>query len=176
MDELRKSIWSNLRRAFPNTSESSDTDTDQEGEGVTTRATTKLVQAQSVQDPVQNPSPEPERDVPQVSEPAELMRPEPAEVSQPEPNQAKLLFSDKPIVLQNDEIKLFVVRDYLKRQKVFRLDDHLYQLKAEVKKGKAPLISSILDVLRQALEYVINSLKQDYPAGNLNLLSLKKVF
>ena len=67
------------------------------------------------------------------------------------------------------------MRDYLKRQKIFNSEDHQYLLKAEIKKNKAPLISSILDVLRQALEYIILQLKQSYKPGIYICLFLHQI-
>ena len=156
MEKELKLIRDKFRRGYTFSSDSSsDSDNDlQGGEGVATRASARLVQAAPpVQNPARSPSPvEPERD-----------SPEPAEVRPPDTS--NLLFSDKHAVFENSEIKLYVVRDYLKRQKIFNLEDHLYQLKAEIKRGKAPLISSILDVLGQALEFVIATFKQHYKPG-----------
>ena len=73
--------------------------------------------------------------------------------------------NNEPIIFQNDDIKFYLVRDYLKRQKIFRLEDHLYLLKAEVKKKRAPLVTSILQLLKEALEFMISTLKQEYKPG-----------
>jgi len=170
MEKHNKLILSILRRAYSISSDSGDSDSDQDGQGVATRASARLAQRQPVQTVVHNPSPE--QVLPQESESAS--EPEPAQVIQPEPDSAKILFQDEPTVFANNEIKLYVIRDYLKRQKIFRLDDHLYQLKAEILKGRAPLISSVLDALKQALEFIVTSLQTSYHAGKAKILKRHK--
>lgn len=82
----------------------------------------------------------------------------------------KDLFLEKTPLYENDHIKIFVVKDYLKRQKIFKLDDHLYSLKVEVKDGHPPLLTSLLDVLREAFEFMIKSLKNFYHANDRNIM------
>ena len=159
MQREQELIRKRLCRAY-SLSSGSGSDSDQEGEGVSTRASARLVQAQPEPDPVRSPSIGPQ--VESESEPEG-----PAEASQPEPIDSNILFRDKKEVIKNNDIKLYVYRDYLKRQKIFRLEDHLFQLKAEVIKDRAPLISSILNVLEEALKHVIGALKQNYKPGKL---------
>lgn len=87
-----------------------------------------------------------------------------------EKNSGKDLFLEKTPIYENEHIKIFVVKDYLKRQKIFKLDDHLYSLKIEIKDGHPPLLSSLLDVLRQAFEFMIKSLKNFYPEDERNIM------
>jgi hypothetical protein len=80
------------------------------------------------------------------------------------------LFLEKTPLYENDHIKIYVVKDYLKRQKIFRLDDHLYSVKVEIKDGHPPLLTSLLDVLRNAFEFMINSLKNFYQENDRNIM------
>ena len=166
MEELKKYFLNKLCRGYSflldsDDSDSDDSDSEQLGEGVTTRARAQL--QVPVHRPVHRPSPEPNKLSQDLGSESESELSDAAR--QPEPNNSNLLFIDKHTVFKNKEIKLYVIKDYLKRQKIFRLDDHLYQLKAEIMKDKAPLISSILNVLHQALEFVIASLKKNYNPG-----------
>jgi len=79
------------------------------------------------------------------------------------------LFEEKTPIYSNKNIKIFVVKDYLKRQKIFKFVDHLYTIKIEVIKGRPPLLSSILDALRKAIDFCLKAMKTNYKAGNLKL-------
>lgn len=77
------------------------------------------------------------------------------------------LFDKKTPLYENDHLEVYVVKDYLKRQKVFKLDDHLYTIKIEVKQGHPPLLISLLDILKESFEYMINTIKNFYNPGDL---------
>ena len=87
-----------------------------------------------------------------------------------EKSSGKDLFLEKTPIYENEHIRVFVVKDYLKRQKIFKLDDHLYSLKIEIKDGHPPLLTSLLDVLRKAFEFMIKSLKNFYPEDERNIM------
>lgn len=58
------------------------------------------------------------------------------------------------------------------RQKKFLLDDHQFIVKVESLSNKAPLLSSILDVLEKSLEYMLDNLRMYYKPENKNLVYL----
>lgn len=108
-----------------------------------------------------SPQPGPSRDI---------NRPRTRQVARLEANQDGTLFLQKTPLYENDHIRVYVVKDYLKRQKVFKLDDHLYSVKVEVKDGHPPLLTSLLDILRKAFDFMIKSLKSFYPADDKNIM------
>ena len=67
---------------------------------------------------------------------------------------------------ENENIQVFVVKSYFKRQKIFKLDDHLYSLRIKIMKGQPPLLSSILEALKTAMDFCLNTLKNHYKKGN----------
>jgi len=114
------------------------------------------------EEPQDEPQPGPSR---QVEKSAKIQMPK---ILQKEAGED--LFLEKTPLYENDHVKIFVVKDYLKRQKIFRLDDHLYSLKVELKDGHPPLLSSLLDVLRAAFEFMIKSLKSFYNETDRNII------
>ena len=70
------------------------------------------------------------------------------------------------IVYENDDLRLIVEKGFHKRQKNFRLEDHLFYFKIKQKKAsKMPLIIDILDFLHSAFVHVLDSIKTFYKAG-----------
>ena len=58
------------------------------------------------------------------------------------------------------------------RQKKFLLDDHQFIVKVESLSNKAPLLSSILDVLEKSLEFMLDNLRLYYKPEDKNLVYL----
>lgn len=81
-------------------------------------------------------------------------------------------FSKKDIIFENNELIVYVTRQMFKRQKRFRLEDHLYVLRFQVKTSKPPLISSLLDLLKKSFLHMTNCLKAQYDAAHKNLIYL----
>lgn len=81
------------------------------------------------------------------------------------------LFAERTPLYENEHLTVFVVKDFLKRQKIFRLDDHLYTVKIKLKDGHPPLLSSLLDVLRKVFVFIVKSIKNFYPKGKFIYLS-----
>lgn len=80
------------------------------------------------------------------------------------------LFAEKTPLYENEHLIVFVVKDYLKRQKIFQLDDHLYTVKIKLKDGHPPLLTSLLDVLRKVFEFIVKSIQNFYPKGKFSTL------
>lgn len=58
------------------------------------------------------------------------------------------------------------------RQKKFLLDDHQFIVKVESLSNKAPLLSSILDILEKSLEFMLDNLRLYYKPEDKNLVYL----
>ncbi|EPS63716.1 hypothetical protein M569_11068 [Genlisea aurea] len=71
------------------------------------------------------------------------------------------LFDQKTPLYEDNQIEVYAVKESFKRQKVFAVEDHLYTVKIKVKKGKPPLVSSILKGLEKSLQHMLRVL-QDY--------------
>jgi hypothetical protein len=57
-------------------------------------------------------------------------------------------------------------------QKIFILDDHQFIVRAESLTDKVPLLSSVLNVLEESLEHMLNNLRQFYKKEDHNLVYL----
>ena len=90
------------------------------------------------------------------------------EIQQPVPQQA----SD--IAYENNSLKLIVEKSSFKRQKVFRLQDHLFKFKIVHKKPQEqlPLLSDLFDFLHAALLHVLESVKTFYKKEDHNIAYL----
>ena len=68
------------------------------------------------------------------------------------------------IVYENDSLKLIVEKSSFKRQKNFRLQDHLFKFKVQHKevRKELPLLSELFDFLHAALLHVLESVKTFY--------------
>ena len=78
------------------------------------------------------------------------------------------------IVYENDSLKLIVEKSSFKRQKVFRLQDHLFKFKIVHKKPneQLPLLSELFDFLHAALLHVLESVKTFYKKEDQNIAYL----
>ena len=78
------------------------------------------------------------------------------------------------IVYENDSLKLVVEKSSFKRQKVFRLQDHLFKFKIVHKKpqDQLPLLSELFDFLHAALLHVLESVKTFYRKEDHNIAYL----
>lgn len=97
-------------------------------------------------------------------------RPQTRQATKLQTNSDAHLFLQKTPLYENEHIKVYVVKDYLKRQKIFKLDDHLYSVKVELKDGHPPLLTSLLDILRIAFEFMIKTLKNFYSEEDKNIM------
>jgi len=71
------------------------------------------------------------------------------------------------IVYESQDLKLIVQKGFHKRQKIFRLDDHLYYIKIQSKNSsKAPLLLEILDFLNAGFVHILDEIKSHYKTGN----------
>lgn len=77
------------------------------------------------------------------------------------------LVSPSDIVFENSDLKLIVQKGIHKRQKNFRLQDHMFYFKIEVKdkSSSRPLLIDILDFLHAAFVHVLESIATFYEKG-----------
>jgi len=82
--------------------------------------------------------------------------------------------SPTEIVYETDSLKLVVEKGAFKRQKNFRLQDHLFYFKIIPKKTneKLPLLSDLYDFLHAALLHTLESIKTFYKPEDHNVAYL----
>lgn len=72
------------------------------------------------------------------------------------------------VIYESPELKLVIEKSFLKKQKVFRLDDHLFHVKVIPKTdAEPPLITDILDFLHAGLIQILDEIKSFYRQGKL---------
>lgn len=78
------------------------------------------------------------------------------------------------IVYVSGDYKLIVEKSNFKKQKLFRLQDHLFKFKViQTNTAKdAPLLSDLFDFLNAALVYVLESIKHFYKKEDRNIAYL----
>ena len=78
------------------------------------------------------------------------------------------------IVYENESMKMIVEKTGFKRQKVFRLQDHLFKFKiVQKKQGESlPQIENLFDFLHAALLHILESIKTFYNAEDHNVAYL----
>lgn len=75
-------------------------------------------------------------------------------------------FEPTNIIFENNQFKLVLEKGYHKRQKIFRLEDHLFYLKLIPKTSSdPPLLSDILDFLHAGFIHILDEIKHFYKAG-----------
>lgn len=79
-------------------------------------------------------------------------------------------FQEETKVFENENMLLFIQKQDHQRQKVFRLEDHLFVMRVKLKNNKPPLLSSIRDIIEQAMTTMVNDLKSHYNAEEQNLI------
>lgn len=76
------------------------------------------------------------------------------------------LQSQSDIAFETDTLKLRVQKGIHKREKRFKIQDHLFYFKIVPKSGeKMPLLIDILDFLHAAFIHVLDSIKSFYNKG-----------
>lgn len=78
------------------------------------------------------------------------------------------------IIYENNFLKLIVEKGSFKKQKLFRLQDHLFHFKIEQKSAQdtLPMLSDIFDFLHAALLHVLESIKSFYKREDHNIAYL----
>ena len=80
-------------------------------------------------------------------------------------------FEEETNVFENEDFALFIQKQDHQRQKVFRLDDHLFVMRIKLKNHKKPpLLSSIRDIIEQTMTVMVNDLKNYYNPEEQNLI------
>lgn len=78
------------------------------------------------------------------------------------------------LIYETKDLKLIVEKGFHKRQKNFKLQDHLFYLKIEQKhKAEPPLLWDILDFLHAAFIHILDEIKSFYKMGNHKFLREK---
>ena len=82
--------------------------------------------------------------------------------------------SPTDIVFENNTLKMVVEKGAFKRQKNFRLQDHLFKFKIVSKKAQEtlPVLTDLFDFLHAALVHVMESIKSFYKAEDHNIAYL----
>jgi len=78
------------------------------------------------------------------------------------------------ISFENQDYKLIIKKGYHKRQKNFRLEDHMFYFQIIPKDSKKhyPLLSDILDFLHAGFLHLLDSIKQFYNEKDKNIAYL----
>lgn len=78
------------------------------------------------------------------------------------------------VVFENSALKLFVTKSSFKRQKNFRLSDHLYKLRVSLKdkSGHFPKLIDSLDFLHAGLIHILDEIKHFYEKNDHNIVYL----
>ena len=78
------------------------------------------------------------------------------------------------IVYENESLRLKVQKGNFKRQRLFRLQDHLFKFKVVQKTTQAdlPLLTELFDFLHAALMHVLESIKTFYKPEDHNIAYL----
>ena len=78
------------------------------------------------------------------------------------------------IVYETNSFKLIVEKANFKRQKIFRLQDHLFKFKVVEKTNATnhPILSDLFDFLHAALTHVLESIKTFYKKDDHNVAFL----
>ena len=88
--------------------------------------------------------------------------------SENETNEKSNLYNDDTLIAENDILKVYVVKTFLKRQKKFHLQDHQYELHFKKKNEQPIMLSSVLDILEKAFFAVLENLKSFYKSHEKN--------
>ena len=97
------------------------------------------------------------------------------EDSEPESESAEPeLKEPSDIIFENESLRLVVQKGVFRRQKVFRVQDHLFKFKIESKKPheELPILTDLFDFLHAALVHVLESIKSFYNAADHNVAYL----
>ena len=80
-------------------------------------------------------------------------------------------FEEETQVFENENFTVFIQKQDHQRQKVFRLEDHLFVMRIKLKNHKKPpLLSSIRDIIENTMTVMVNDLKKHYNPNESNLI------
>ena len=148
-----------------------------------TRRQAAALNRQTVPEANTEPVPGPSKSSPPTSPAAgsSPSSPPPSPVPEPEPKKKKTnaetielddLFNNEAVIFENEKLKIYVVKQEHKKQKKFRLEDHLFVIRVKVLDGKMPLLIDIEDLLEKSFTFMINNLKNYYNPEETNLVYL----
>lgn len=72
------------------------------------------------------------------------------------------LFNNETLVAENSSVAAYVVKQFHRHQKIFSLDDHLYELHFKKKQDEPIYLRSIESILEKSLEAILTNLKTFY--------------
>lgn len=77
------------------------------------------------------------------------------------------------LVYESEDFQLFVKKESHKKQKLFRLQDHLFTLRIKPKEGvEMPFLSNILDFLHAGFIHILDEIKKFYNPEEHNIAYL----
>ena len=80
-------------------------------------------------------------------------------------------FEEETKVFENDYFSVFIQKQDHQRQKVFRLEDHLYVMRVKLKNHRnPPLLTSIRNIIEETMTIMVNDLKNHYNPEESNLI------
>ena len=80
-------------------------------------------------------------------------------------------YEEETKVFENEDFSVFIQKQDHQRQKVFRLDDHLFVMRVKLKNHKKPpFLSSIRDIIEQTMTVMVDDLKNHYNPAERNLI------
>jgi hypothetical protein len=84
----------------------------------------------------------------------------------------KFPFDEPTKIDKGDALKIFVQKVGFLGQKKFILDDHQFLVRADLLTDEVPLLSSVLNILEEGLEHMLNNLRQFFKKEDHNLVYL----
>ena len=80
-------------------------------------------------------------------------------------------YEEETKVFENEDFTVFIQKQDHQRQKVFRLEDHLFVMRIKLKNHKKPpLLRSVRDIIEQTMKVMVNDLKKHYNPQESNLI------
>jgi len=96
--------------------------------------------------------------------------------TEPEKSKAssKAVSSPDEIAYENQNFRLVVEKGAFKRQKTFKISDHLYYFKVKMKdeSSNLPLLMDILDFLHAAFLHILDTIKSFYEEGKAHFMPI----
>ena len=82
-------------------------------------------------------------------------------------------YEEETKVFENENFAIYIQKQDHQRQKVFRIEDHLYVLRVKLKDHKnPPLLRDVRDILERAMESMVNELRHNYNPEEKNIIYL----
>jgi hypothetical protein len=88
------------------------------------------------------------------------------------PAQEDGFFDSETKVFENEDFSLFIQKQEHQRQKVFRLEDHLFVMRVKLKnhKKRPPLLRSVRKIIEETMSVMVEDLKSHYDPQEQNIV------